>query len=99
LIKLGLLEWLETPLYYKNSQGDNSICSTRDKISQPFWPFSPRAATASKVVTYYNDHTVSVSRTTEVRANIEHRLNLKQIVQVASSTVYLGSIEQHTVEE
>jgi len=35
LIRLGLLEWLETPLYYKNSQGDNPMCSTRDEISQP----------------------------------------------------------------
>jgi len=32
---------------YKNSQGDNSIiCSTRDEISQPSRPISPRAATA-----------------------------------------------------
>jgi len=30
---------------YKNSQGDNPICSTMDEISQPFRPFSPRAAT------------------------------------------------------
>jgi len=29
---------------YKNSQGDNPICSTRDEISQPSRPFSPRAA-------------------------------------------------------
>jgi len=46
LIRLGLLEWLETPLHYENSQGDNPICSTRDKISQPSRPISPRAATA-----------------------------------------------------
>ena len=31
---------------YKNSQGDNPICSTRDEISQPSRPISPRAATA-----------------------------------------------------
>jgi len=30
---------------YKNSQGDNPICSTRNEISQPSRPFSPRAAT------------------------------------------------------
>jgi len=30
---------------YKNSQGDNPICSTRDEISQPSRPISPRAAT------------------------------------------------------
>ena len=47
LIRLGLLEWLEMPLYYKNSQGDNPICSTRDEISQPSRPISPRAATAA----------------------------------------------------
>ena len=26
-------------------QGDNPVCSTSDEISQPFRPFSPRAAT------------------------------------------------------
>jgi len=31
---------------YNNSQGDNPICSTRDEISQPSRPISPRAATA-----------------------------------------------------
>ena len=31
---------------YKNCQGDNPICSTRDEISQPSRTFSPRAATA-----------------------------------------------------
>jgi len=31
---------------YKNSQGDNPICSTRDEISQPLRPISPRAAVA-----------------------------------------------------
>ena len=31
---------------YKNSQGDNPICSTRDEISQLSRPISPRAATA-----------------------------------------------------
>jgi len=30
---------------YKISQGDNLICSTRDEISQPSRPFSPRAST------------------------------------------------------
>jgi len=30
---------------YKNSQGDNPVCSTRDEISHPSRPFSPRAAT------------------------------------------------------
>jgi len=33
---------------YKNSQGDNDknpICSSRDEISQPSQPISPRAAT------------------------------------------------------
>ena len=29
----------------KNSQGDNPISSTRDEISQPSRPISPRAAT------------------------------------------------------
>jgi len=33
---------------YKNSQGDNPVCSTRDEISQPSRPFSPRAAIASE---------------------------------------------------
>jgi len=33
---------------YKNSQGDNPICSTRDEISQPSRPISPRAATADQ---------------------------------------------------
>jgi len=28
-----------------NGQGDNPVCSTRDEISQPSLPFSPRAAT------------------------------------------------------
>jgi len=37
------------PLYYKNSQGDNPICSTRDEISQPSRPISPWAATADDV--------------------------------------------------
>jgi len=32
---------------YKSSHGDNSICSTRDEISQPSRPISPRAATAA----------------------------------------------------
>jgi len=32
---------------HKNSQGDNPICSTRDEISQPSRPISPRAATAN----------------------------------------------------
>jgi len=27
-------------------QGDNPVCSTRDEISQPSRPFSPRAAAA-----------------------------------------------------
>ena len=31
---------------YKNKQGDNPICLTRDEISQPSRPISPRAATA-----------------------------------------------------
>ena len=31
---------------YKNGQDDNPICSTRDEISQPSRPISPRAATA-----------------------------------------------------
>jgi len=31
---------------YKNRQGDNPMCWTRDEISQPSRPFSPRAATA-----------------------------------------------------
>jgi len=48
LIRIGLLEWLETPLYYKNSQGDNPICSTRDEIFQPSRPISPRSATAQQ---------------------------------------------------
>jgi len=30
---------------YKNNQGDNPICLTRDEISQPSRTFSPRAAT------------------------------------------------------
>ena len=30
---------------YKSGQGDNPVCSTRDEISQPSRPFSPRAAT------------------------------------------------------
>jgi len=30
---------------YKNSQGDNPVCPTRDEISQPSRPISPRAAT------------------------------------------------------
>jgi len=33
---------------YKNSQGDNPICSTRDEISKPSRPFSSRAATGHK---------------------------------------------------
>jgi len=33
-------------------QGDNAVCSTRDEISQPSRPFSPRAAT---------DNTISLS--------------------------------------
>jgi len=53
-ISLGLLEWLETPLYYKNSQRDNPICSTRDEITQPSRPISPRVATAhSRFVQWY----------------------------------------------
>jgi len=31
---------------YKNKQGDNPVCSTRDEISQPSRPISSRAATA-----------------------------------------------------
>jgi len=30
---------------YEKSQGDNAVCSTRDEISQPSRPISPRAAT------------------------------------------------------
>ena len=33
---------------YKNSQGDNPIFSTRDEISQPSRPISPRAGTGKK---------------------------------------------------
>jgi len=33
---------------YENSQGDNPICSTRDEISQPSRPISPRAATGGR---------------------------------------------------
>jgi len=33
---------------HKNKQGDNPICSTRDEISQPSRPISPRAATANQ---------------------------------------------------
>ena len=33
--------------YYKNSQGDNPICSTRGEISQPSRPISARAATVA----------------------------------------------------
>jgi len=32
LIGLGLLEWPETPIMIKNSQGDNARCSTRDEM-------------------------------------------------------------------
>jgi len=40
----------ENATNYKNIQGDNDnpICSTRDKISQPSRPISPRAATAEE---------------------------------------------------
>jgi len=31
---------------YKNSQGDNPVCLTRDEMSQPSRTFAPRAATA-----------------------------------------------------
>ena len=36
---------------YKNSQGDNPICSTRGEISQPSRTISPRAAPASDYFT------------------------------------------------
>ena len=35
--------------YYKNSQGDNPICSTGGELSQPSRLFSPRAATGSEL--------------------------------------------------
>jgi len=44
----------------KNSQGDNLICSTRDEISQPSRPISPRAATGeeySYTTTWYEEKT------------------------------------------
>jgi len=37
-------------------QGDNPVSSTRDEISQPSRPFSPRAATAAR------DHCAAVTR-------------------------------------
>jgi len=46
-----------------NSQGqrDNSVCSTRDEISQPSRPFSPRAATASHCFALILDDLFAVS--------------------------------------
>jgi len=37
---------------YKSYHGDNPICSTRDEISQPSRPFSPRAAIVSMDYAY-----------------------------------------------
>ena len=45
---------------YKNRQGDNPICSTRDEISQPCRSFSPGAATV------YDIWSLKVSKTTEI---------------------------------
>jgi len=39
---------------YKNRQGDNHICSTRDEISQPSRPISPRAATGQQGTIYWH---------------------------------------------
>jgi len=39
---------------YKKSQGDNPICSTRDEISQPSRPISPRAATGPMIKQLHN---------------------------------------------
>ena len=41
---------------YKNSQGYNPICSTRDEISQPSRPISPRAATDHVHMPYRRDY-------------------------------------------
>jgi len=42
-----LLEWLETPLIIKTARATILyLCSTRDEISQPSRPVSPRAATS-----------------------------------------------------
>ena len=37
----------ENAIIYSQGQGDNPLCSTRDQISQPSRPFSPRAATVA----------------------------------------------------
>ena len=39
---------------YKNSQGDNPVCSTRDEISQPSLTISPRAATGLDSLAAYS---------------------------------------------
>ena len=49
---------------YKNSQGDNPMCSTRDEISRPPRPISPRAATA------YTPHVTVGHTRTRVTHNI-----------------------------
>ena len=45
LDKINTAGMTENATNYKNSQGDNPICSTRDEISQPSRAFSSRAAT------------------------------------------------------
>ena len=42
-------------------QGDNPVCSTRDEISQPSRPFSPRTATSSNNMSLLRHNTVSLS--------------------------------------
>jgi len=44
---------------YKNSRGDNPVCSTRDEISQPSRPISPLAATADENLQNYHKKSMS----------------------------------------
>jgi len=46
---------------YKNSQGDNPICSTRDEISQPSRPISPRAATVDNDMSNFTELCTGIS--------------------------------------
>jgi len=47
LIRIRIAGVTGTATNYKNIQGDDPICSTRDEISQPSRPISPRTATDS----------------------------------------------------
>ena len=98
--KIRTAEVTGNAINYKNSQGDNPICSTRDEISQPSRPFSPRVATACRdcwgerscprSVTAI--HSVAVVRTWNLRLRKTLPLNYRRPNTFPRFTIYSNKL-------